>query len=50
MAALLSWPAVILLSSYQSFTLSLAGVDGLIVAIGITADSFVVYFERRCTG
>ena len=28
------------------FALTLAGVAGLIVAIGITADSFVVYFER----
>ena len=45
-AALLSWCSVILLSKYQGFTLSLAGVAGLIVAIGITADSFVVYFER----
>ncbi|HEX9033604.1 MAG TPA: protein translocase subunit SecD [Streptosporangiaceae bacterium] len=45
-AALLSWLAVILLSKYEGFTLSLAGVAGLIVAIGITADSFVVYFER----
>jgi preprotein translocase subunit SecD len=45
-AALLSWLAVILLSKSQGFTLSLAGVAGLIVAIGITADSFVVYFER----
>jgi preprotein translocase subunit SecD len=45
-AALLSWLAVILLSKYQGFTLSLAGVAGLIVAIGITADSFVVFFER----
>lgn len=45
-AALLSWLSVILLSKYEGFTLSLAGVAGLIVAIGITADSFVVYFER----
>ncbi len=28
------------------FRLSLAGIAGLIVAIGITADSFIVYFER----
>jgi preprotein translocase subunit SecD len=28
------------------FTLTLAGVAGAIVAIGITADSFIVYFER----
>jgi preprotein translocase subunit SecD len=45
-AALLSWLSVVLLSTYEHFTLSLAGVAGLIVAIGITADSFVVYFER----
>ena len=31
---------------YESFALSLAGIAGLIVAIGITADSFVVFFER----
>jgi preprotein translocase subunit SecD len=45
-AALLSWLAVILLGKYQGYSLTLAGVAGLIVAIGITADSFVVYFER----
>ena len=45
-AALITWLSVILLSKYQGFTLSLAGIAGLIVAIGITADSFVVYFER----
>ena len=45
-AALLSFLAVVLLSKYQGFSLSLAGVAGLIVAIGITADSFVVFFER----
>lgn len=45
-AALITWLTVIILSKYQGFTLSLAGVAGLIVAIGITADSFVVYFER----
>jgi len=42
----LSYLAVVLLTKYASFTLSLAGIAGLIVAIGITADSFVVYFER----
>ena len=45
-AALLSFLAVVMLSKYQGFSLSLAGVAGLIVAIGITADSFVVFFER----
>jgi len=38
--------SVMLLTKYQSFTLDLAGIAGLIVAIGITADSFVVFFER----
>jgi preprotein translocase subunit SecD len=37
---------VIVLGKYQGFALSLAGIAGLIVAIGITADSFVVFFER----
>ena len=45
-AALITYLAVVLLSLYQNFTLSLAGIAGLIVAIGITADSFVVFFER----
>ena len=34
------------LSWVQGYRLSLPGVAGLIVAIGITADSFIVYFER----
>jgi preprotein translocase subunit SecD len=45
-AAALSYLSVILLSDYEGFNLTLAGVAGLIVAIGITADSFVVFFER----
>ncbi len=45
-ASLLGYLAVVLLTRYQSFTLSLPGIAGLIVAIGITADSFVVFFER----
>ncbi len=35
-----------LLSWYQGYRLSLAGVAGFIVSIGITADSFIVFFER----
>ena len=46
LAALLSYLGVVLLSAYAHFTLELAGIAGLIVAIGITADSFIVYFER----
>jgi preprotein translocase subunit SecD len=45
-AGLLAYLSVIVLGKYQGFALSLAGIAGLIVAIGITADSFVVYFER----
>jgi preprotein translocase subunit SecD len=45
-AATVTYLAVVLLSKYEGFTLSLAGIAGLIVAIGITADSFIVYFER----
>ena len=45
-AAVLTYLVVVLLSGREGFRLSLAGVAGLIVAIGITADSFIVYFER----
>lgn len=45
-AALLTYGFVLLLGETIGFTLTLAGVAGLIVAIGITADSFVVLFER----
>ena len=45
-AAVLSYLSVVLLTKYGGYSLSLAGVAGLIVAIGITADSFVVFFER----
>lgn len=34
------------LGAIQGLTLTLAGVTGIIVAIGITADSYIVYFER----
>ncbi|HVX54479.1 protein translocase subunit SecD [Nocardioides sp.] len=37
---------VLLLSKTADFTLDLPGIAGLIVAVGITADSFIVYFER----
>jgi preprotein translocase subunit SecD len=46
LAALLAYLSVVLLSKYQDFTLSLSAIAGLVVAIGITADSFIVYFER----
>jgi preprotein translocase subunit SecD len=45
-AALFAYLSVVLLSKYQNFTMSLSAIAGLVVAIGITADSFIVYFER----
>jgi preprotein translocase subunit SecD len=46
MAALLVYLFVAFLSWRQGYRLSLAGVAGLIISVGITADSFIVYFER----
>jgi len=40
------YAVLVLLGRWIGFTLDLAGVAGFIIAIGITADSFVVYFER----
>ncbi len=35
-----------LLGAWQGATLTLAGVAGVIVSVGITSDSYIVYFER----
>jgi preprotein translocase subunit SecD len=40
------YAVLILLGRWIGFTLDLAGVAGFIIAIGITADSFVIFFER----
>ena len=45
-AALMIYLLVLVLGETIGFTLTLAGIAGIIVAVGITADSFVVYFER----
>jgi preprotein translocase subunit SecD len=37
---------LVLLGRYINYTLDLAGISGLIIGIGTTADSFVVFFER----
>ena len=37
---------MLVLAKTAGFTLTLPGIAGLIVAVGITADSFIVYFER----
>ncbi|MET1034222.1 MAG: protein translocase subunit SecD [Arthrobacter sp.] len=45
-AGVMTYLALVLLGWAQNYRLSLAGIAGLIVAIGLTADSFIVYFER----
>jgi preprotein translocase subunit SecD len=45
-AGVLTYAAVLLLGHAYGFTLTLPGIAGFIVAVGITADSFIVYFER----
>lgn len=45
-AGVLTYLAIVLLGWSDNYRLSLAGIAGLIVAIGLTADSFIVYFER----
>lgn len=45
-AAIFTLLVITYLSQANDYRLSLAGVAGLIVSIGITADSFIVYFER----
>jgi len=42
----LTYGSLVMLGTQIDFTLSLAGIAGFIVAVGITADSFVVFFER----
>lgn len=42
----ITYLTITILSWREGYRLSLAGVAGLIVAIGFTADSFIVYFER----
>ncbi len=45
-SGLMIYASVVLLGQAIGFTLSLAAIAGFIVAVGITADSFVVYYER----
>lgn len=46
LSGLIIYAATTLLGHVIGYTLTLAGIAGFIVAVGITADSFVVYFER----
>lgn len=45
-AAIITYLIITYLSNQQGFRLSLAGVAGLVISIGVIADSFIVYFER----
>jgi len=45
-AGAITYLSFLLLGKWIGFTLTLAGIAGAIVSIGITADSFIVYFER----
>ncbi|MEB3031003.1 protein translocase subunit SecD [[Mycobacterium] nativiensis] len=45
-AGAMVYAILILLGRYINYTLDLAGIAGLIIGIGTTADSFVVFFER----
>lgn len=45
-AGVMTFAAFVALGNTIGYTLTLAGIAGAIVAIGITADSFIVYFER----
>ncbi len=45
-AAVATYGVVLLLGEAAGFTLTLPGIAGLIVAVGIVADAFVVFFER----
>jgi preprotein translocase subunit SecD len=42
----LIWTVISFLSKTQGLALSLAGIAGLIVSVGVTVDSYVVFFER----
>lgn len=45
-SSLLTYAALVVLGRGIGYTLTLAGISGFIVAVGIAADSFVIYFER----
>ena len=46
LSALLTFGALAFLGRTMGFTLTLAGIAGFIVSLGVAADSFVIYFER----
>jgi preprotein translocase subunit SecD len=46
MTGMLVWTAIAVLGETQGLALTIAGVCGLIVSVGVTVDSYIVYFER----
>ncbi len=46
LTGMLFFTVISYLSSAHGLTLTLAGVTGIIVSVGVTVDSYVVYFER----
>ncbi|GAB7052534.1 protein translocase subunit SecD [Catenuloplanes indicus] len=46
LSALLTYGALVVLGRQIGFTLTLAGIAGFIVSLGVAADSFIIYFER----
>ena len=46
LSGLLTFAALVVLGRTTGFTLTLAGIAGFIVSLGVAADSFVIYFER----
>lgn len=46
LAAAITYPLMVLLGESVGFALNLPGIAGAIVAIGVTADSFIIFFER----
>jgi preprotein translocase subunit SecD len=45
-AATITYALVLLLAKTAGFTLTLPGIAGLIIGVGVTADSFIIFFER----
>jgi preprotein translocase subunit SecD len=46
LSGLLTFGMLVVLGRTMGFTLTLAGIAGFIVSLGVAADSFVIYFER----
>ena len=42
----LNWSIISYLGAHSGLALSLSGVTGIVVSVGVTVDSYVVYFER----